>query len=108
MTNQPPHQPDEHEQVQLLVDNVNAWFEMPTGQAFKQVTEDRGLPTLVYHMLKDFATEDPTQIPQAVTTAFMIGAKFMREWMNERQAEPLPEEIQAMAMARKDKADDSP
>jgi len=88
-----PHDSAEHQDLQVIVQAVHHWFDTPNGQAFRQVTQDKQFPKLMFHLLKDTASGDPDQLPQSITTSFMTGAMVMRDWMIERQSEPIPEEV---------------
>jgi len=86
-----PHDQGEHDELQHLIADLAKWFESPTGQEFKTSTEDTGMPGFAMHLLMDTVQSDPSELPMTMTTAFMLGAKFMRHWMNKKQAEPLPD-----------------
>jgi hypothetical protein len=90
-TKQLPHDQSEHDELQHLIADLARWFESPTGQAFKTSSEDTGMPGFSMHLLMDTVQSDPGELPMTMTTAFMLGAKFMRQWMIARQSEPLPD-----------------
>ena len=82
-----PHRDDHHLKVQQMCDDLNRWFDSPTGQAFKKHTEEIKMPDLALHLLYDTAFGDPDLFPQTCFTLVMLGAEEMRKWMEKRQAE---------------------
>jgi len=85
-----PHSQEEHDELNHLTGDLGSWLETETGLAFKESIEDTGMPGFAMHVLMDCTRTDPTQLPAAMNTIFILGAKYMRSWMEKRQAsEPL-------------------
>ena len=81
-----PHHQDEHDELQQLTGDLGRWIETDTGIAFRESIEDTGMPGFAMHVLMDCTRTDPSQLPQAMNTIFLLGAKYMRQWMEKRQA----------------------
>jgi len=85
-----PHSSEEHDELQSLTADLGRWVETETGKSFTKSIEDTGMPGFAMHILMDCTQTNPTQLPQAMNTIFVLGAKYMRGWMEKRQAEALP------------------
>jgi phosphoglycolate phosphatase-like HAD superfamily hydrolase len=80
------HDQSSHDEVQLMVDEVNLWFDSDAGKAYREWSEDKRHPHLVSHLMMDTATETPEDVLIGLSTVFMLGAMSMRRWMEAKSA----------------------
>lgn len=81
------HDQASHDEVQLMVDEVNLWFDTEAGKAYRSWSEEKRHPHLVSHLMFDTATATPEDVLSGLSTVFMLGAMSMRRWMEAKQAE---------------------